>query len=83
MVAEKRVLVIEKTRISYADAIRSLVDDADHRNQFTDAASSAGRDITRVVSRERVSRMLSLEGKTVAICAPSGLGMDCADAMTC
>jgi hypothetical protein len=33
-----------------------------------------------MISRERVSRMLNVEGKIVAIYAPSGLGRDCFDA---
>ena len=41
-----------------------------------DAAISGGRDITRNISRERVSRILSLDGWIVAIKAPFGLGRD-------
>jgi hypothetical protein len=70
----------EKTRISCAAASSSLLEEFDHKNQFIDAASSEGSDITRVVSSDRVSRMLSLEGKIVAIYAPSGLGRDCTEA---
>jgi hypothetical protein len=33
-----------------------------------------------MISRERVSRMLNVEGKIVAIYAPSGLRRDCFDA---
>lgn len=42
---------------------------------------SAGSAITRRSSRERVARMTSFEGKMVAMCAPSGLGRECAEAM--
>jgi len=81
IVAENWLVVGEKTRISYADARSILLEEADHKNQFTDAASSGGSDTTRVVSRERVSRILSLEGKMVAMNAPFGLGRDCPDAI--
>jgi len=43
----------------------------------TEAASSDGSDITRMVSRERVSLIESFEGKIVAMYAPLGLGRDC------
>jgi len=67
MVAENWESVIEKTLISAADAISIRLDDADHRNQFIEAASSGGREITRVISSDHVSLMLSLEGKMVAM----------------
>lgn len=67
MTAENWLSRMEYTRISYADANNILLEDADHRNQLIDAASSDGSDMTRAISRERVSRMLSLEGKTVAM----------------
>lgn len=56
-------------------------EDSDHKNHEIEATSSEGRDITRVISRDRVVRMLSLEGRTVAMFAPSGLGRDWADAI--
>jgi hypothetical protein len=62
------------------DPTSTRFDDADHRNQEIEATSSEGRDITRMISRERVSRMLRVEGKIIAMYAPSGLGSDCLDA---
>jgi hypothetical protein len=62
------------------EASRMRLDDSDHRNQCTDAATSGGREITRVTSKDRVSRMLSLEGRIVAINAPLGLGRDWVEA---
>lgn len=58
------------------EATRRRFEDSDHRNQCTDAATSGGRDITRAISRDRVSRMLILEGRMVAMYAPFGLGRD-------
>jgi hypothetical protein len=51
-------------------------EDSDQRNQCTDAATSGGRDITRIISNDRVSRMLSLDGRIVAMYVPFGLGRD-------
>jgi hypothetical protein len=62
------------------DPTSTRFDDADHKNQEIEATSSEGRDITRMISRERVSRMLRVEGKIIAMYAPSGLGSDCLDA---
>lgn len=62
------------------DASKIRVDEADHRNQEMEHKSSGGRVTTRKVSRERVSRMLSLEESIVAMYAPSGLGIDWVDA---
>jgi hypothetical protein len=76
MLAEKEGFVVEKTRILSEEPTRIRVDDSDQKNQEIEAASSGGRDITRVISRDRVARMLSLEGRTVAMYAPSGLGRD-------
>lgn len=59
-----------------ADAKSIFSEFVDHENHSIEVASSGGRDITRVISRERVARMLSLEGRTVAMYAPSGLGED-------
>jgi hypothetical protein len=42
--------------------------------------SSGGREITRANSRERVARMLSFDGRIVAMYAPLGLGRDWLDA---
>jgi hypothetical protein len=80
MLAEKLGFVVEKTRILSEDPTSIRFDDSDHKNQEIEAASSDGRDITRVISRERVVRMLSLEGRIVAMYAPSGLGRDWLDA---
>jgi hypothetical protein len=55
---------------------RTRAEEGDHRNQEIEAASSGGRDITRRFCRERVDRMLSCDGRIVAMNAPSGLGMD-------
>ena len=63
------------------EATRMRFDVSDHKNQCTEAATSGGRDITRATSNERVSRMLRLEGKMVAIYPPLGLGRDCDDAI--
>jgi hypothetical protein len=62
------------------EARRMRFEDSDHRNQWTAAATSGGRDITRFTSSERVSRMLSLAGRRVAISAPFGLGRDWVEA---
>ena len=63
-----------------AEAKSIRAEDADHKNHRMDDASSAGSDITRVTSRERVARILSFEGRIVAMYAPSGLGRDWVDA---
>ena len=83
IVAESWVLTVEQIRISFADAARILSEDSDQRNQFTNAANSGGSDITRTVSRERVVRILSFDGKRVAINSPLGLGRECKDAIRC
>jgi len=80
MFAENWGLLVEKTRILSEDPTSIRLDDSDHKNHETEAASSGGRDITREISRDRVARMLSLEGRTVAMYAPSGLGRDWEDA---
>jgi hypothetical protein len=80
MFAENWEFVVEKTRILSEDPTSIRFEDSDHKNHETEAASSGGRDITRVISRDRVVRMLSLEGRTVAMYAPSGLGRDWDDA---
>ena len=80
MFAENCKLVGEYTRMISEDATRSRFDDLDHRNHDIEEASSGGRDMTRVTSRDRVSRMLILAGKSVAINAPFGLGADWLDA---
>lgn len=81
--AENWVLLIESTRISCVEATRIRSDEGDHRNQFIEAESSEGREMTREMSRERVSLMLSLEGKMVAMFAPFGLGREWVDAIHC
>ena len=63
-----------------AEARSSRFDDGDQRNQAIEEDNSGGRETTRLISRERVSRMLSLDGRIVATYAPSGLGRDCEDA---
>ena len=80
IVAEKLGFVVEYTRILSDEPTSTRLEDSDHKNQEIEAASSDGRDITRVISRDRVARMLSLEGRTVAMNAPSGLGRDWVDA---
>lgn len=64
-----------------AEATRTRVDDGDHKNHVTDAASSGGSAMTRVVWRELVERIVSPDGRTVAMCAPLGLGKDWVEAM--
>ena len=59
-----------------ADATSIRFEDSDQRNHETDAVSSVGREMTRIISRERVVRILSLEGRIVAMYAPFGLGRD-------
>lgn len=60
-----------------AEAISMRLEEGDHRNDVTDAAvSSDGSDMARVISRERVSRILSFDGRIVAIYSPLGLGRD-------
>lgn len=76
MLAEKLGFCVENTRILSEEPTSIRFEDSDHKNQEIEDASSGGRDITRVISRDRVARILSLEGKTVAINAPSGLGSD-------
>lgn len=80
ILAAKLGFVVEKTRILSDDPRSIRFDDSDHRNQEIDAASSGGRDITRMISRDRVARMLSFEGRMVAMYAPLGLGRDWVDA---
>jgi hypothetical protein len=58
------------------DAIRSRFENDDHRNQFIDDTSSEGREITRAISRERVDRNVSFDGRIVATYAPLGLGSE-------
>ncbi len=62
------------------EATSTRLDDSDHKNHDMEAARSGGRDITRRISSERVSRMLNCEGRIVAMYAPLGLGMDWVDA---
>lgn len=66
----------EKTRMLSVEAIKTRFDDSDHRNQCTDAATSGGSDMTREISKVRVFRILSLDGRIVAMEAPFGLGRD-------
>ena len=58
------------------DATRIRFDDFDHENHDTAAASSGGREIRRIISRERVARIVSFEERIAAIYAPLGLGRD-------
>lgn len=81
--AENCELVAEYTRMFSEDAKRSRFEDFDHRNQDIEETSSEGRGITRVTSRDRVSRMLIFAGKRVAINAPFGLGADWLEARIC
>jgi hypothetical protein len=76
MLTEKLGFCVENTRILSKAPTSIRFEDSDHKNQEIEDASSGGRDITRVISRDRVARMLSLEGRMVAINAPSGLGSD-------
>ena len=81
MRATVSVWAVEYSRISFADARRSLFEDADQRNHSTDAANSGGSEITFATSKERVGRILRLAGKRCAMCWPFGLGKDCDDAV--
>ena len=76
MLAENCESVGEKTRMLSVEASKMRFEDSDHTNQCMDATTSGGSDITRVTSNDRVSRMLSLDGRTVAMNAPFGLGSD-------
>lgn len=67
--------MVEYTRMVSGDATRMRVEDADHRNHDIELARSGGRVTTRVVSRERVLRMVSFEVRMVAMDEPSGLGI--------
>lgn len=67
---------LEYTRTLSVDPISMRSDDLDHKNQWIDTASSGGRDITRDISKLRVSLMVSFEGMMVAMQEPSGLGSD-------
>ena len=80
MFATNWASVAEKTRMLSMEAKRMRFEDSDHRNQCTDAATSGGRETTRVISKDRVSRILSLDGRIVAMYALLGLGSDCAEA---
>jgi hypothetical protein len=80
MVAEKEGSSAEKMRMCSWELMRSRWEEGDQRKLVICAVSSAGRGMTRVVSRERVVRRVSLEGRRVAMNAPSGLGRDCVDA---
>lgn len=62
------------------DATKTRVDDWDHMNHEMEEAISGGSVTTRAISSERVVRMVSLEGRIVAMNAPSGLGRHCVDA---
>jgi hypothetical protein len=80
MLAEKEGLSGEKTRMCSWELRRRRWEEGDQRKLVIWAVSSGGRGMTRVVSRERVVRRVSLEGRRVAMNAPSGLGRDCVDA---
>lgn len=71
----------EKTRIVSQVARRIRFEERDHWNHCI--RSSEGRDMTRVISRVLVERILSWEGRMVAIDEPLGLGMDWLDAVVC
>jgi hypothetical protein len=43
---------------------------------------SVGRVITREISRDRITRRVSLPGRRVAMYAPSGLGNECVEAVS-
>lgn len=58
-------------------------DEEDQRKLDIEAEKAAGSGMTRVVWRERVVRMVSLEGRTVAMCVPSGLGTEWTEAASC
>lgn len=74
-------LTVEKTRMESPAEIRTRLDELDHKKNCMLDVKSAGRAITRTISRERVPRMVSFDGSAVAMYAPSGLGSECADAI--
>jgi hypothetical protein len=67
-------LFVEYTRIVSPDERSTLLDDSDHNSDCVE--NDAGKGMTRVVSRDRVARRVSFEGRIVAMYAPSGLGME-------
>lgn len=73
--------VVENTRMELPADSRTRLDEGDQINDWRFEVKSADRAMTRVISRERVPRIVSFEGRAVAMYAPSGLGSECADAM--
>lgn len=61
-------------RIVSMEARRIRLESNDHRNHFIEVEKSVGIVIVRRISSDCVSRMLSFEGRTVAMYAPLGLG---------
>jgi hypothetical protein len=75
----------EKTRMlsDEEEEMRMRWEDGDQRKLVMEVERAAGRGMTRVVWRERVVRIVSLEGRIVAMKAPSGLGSEWAEAVIC
>ena len=57
------------------------LESSDHMNHDTEDASSGGIVAFRIVSRERVARIMSFVGRMIAMYAPFGLGTHCVDAV--
>jgi hypothetical protein len=57
-------------------------EDFDQTSWDIEDEKAAGSGMVRMVSRERTERMRSAEGegRTVAMCLPSGLAWECAEA---
>lgn len=74
IVATNCDLTGEKIRIVSAEASSIRLESDDQINRCVAVVKSADNVITRSISSERVSRILSFDGSMVAMYAPSGLG---------
>jgi CRISPR/Cas system-associated protein endoribonuclease Cas2 len=74
IVAENCMSTAEYTRMLSVVARIIRVELSDHRHQVVEDKNSGGSVTARTISSERVARMISLVGKTVAMYAPFGLG---------
>jgi len=75
----------EKTRMvsEEEEDMRMRWEDGDQRKLVMEVEKAAGRGMTRAVWRERVVRIVSLEGRIVAMKVPSGLDREWAEAVIC
>jgi hypothetical protein len=72
----------EKTRMVLSEEERRMRwEDGDQRKFVVEVEKLDGRGMMRVVWRERVARMVSFEGRMVAMKVPSGLGREWAEAV--